>query len=289
MFHQLVSSLTVFLSSQAKASFLKKRRGTLVSHLPGSTHALVKHSLLTSPSSSSLFAKDVIRDSSAQVKENSQLKLLKNLFSGRGGKQSASSASASSHRRSSSSASSSSSSSYSRSASRSLRGSKRPSSSSPSQSSKVAFKGILRSPTSEVFFEVGAMSLASQGRRLSVSPLGHLEGQGGRAMGGGVEDGISPPVFITPSTISGSDFSSQLFPVLHQRENSSLGSFGSQDQGSDRVGSLLSWVLQPPVCHLEGVGLIETHDRSVSSRQVCPADPFQDGVQPIASLCRSEG
>ena len=152
VFLQLVSSLTVSLNSQAKgsfsaASFLKlKRRETLVLLLPSSTHASVKHS------SSSLFAEDIIRDSLAQVKEDSQLKLLKNLSSIRGGKQSASFASASSECRSSSSTSSSSSSSYSRNTSRSLRSSKRPSSSSPSCRSKVAFKGILRSPTSEKSF-----------------------------------------------------------------------------------------------------------------------------------------
>ena len=115
VFNQLVSSLSVFLNSQAKVSFsagsfLKQmQRETLVSHLPGSTLFSVKHSLLMSPSSSSLFAEDMIRDSLAQVKEDFQLKLQKTLSSGRGGKQTASSASASSEQRSSSSNSSSSS------------------------------------------------------------------------------------------------------------------------------------------------------------------------------------
>ena len=67
------------LKSQAKvsfsaASFLKqKQQETLVSRLPSVTHASVKHTLLMSPSSSSLFAEDVIRDSLTQVKEDSQL------------------------------------------------------------------------------------------------------------------------------------------------------------------------------------------------------------------------
>ena len=68
----------------------------LVSHLPGLTHASVKHALLTTPSSSSLFVVDMIKDTLTQMKEDSQLKLLKNLSSGRGGKQTASSASTSS-------------------------------------------------------------------------------------------------------------------------------------------------------------------------------------------------
>ena len=52
VFHQLVSSMTTSLNSQAKASFSaaafskQKRWETLVSHLPGSAHASVKHALL---------------------------------------------------------------------------------------------------------------------------------------------------------------------------------------------------------------------------------------------------
>ena len=68
-FHQLLLSLSVSLHSQAKASFsaasflLLKQRETLVSYLPSTAHASVKHALLTLPSSSSLFAEDVFRDS----------------------------------------------------------------------------------------------------------------------------------------------------------------------------------------------------------------------------------
>ena len=87
-----------------------------------------------------------------------------------------------------------------------------PLSSPPSRCSKVAFKGILRSPTKKSFFEVGVVSLASQSRR-------RLEGQGsGTVGGGGVEDRISCPLFIASSTLSSSDFSSQLFPILHQEK-----------------------------------------------------------------------
>ena len=137
VFHHLITSLMVSFNSQAKASsasasFLKQKRWeTLVSHLPSASHASEKCTLLTSPSSSSLFAEDVIRDSLTQVKEDSHLKLLKNLSSSRGGKQTASSASTSGQHRSysSTSSSSSSSSSYSK-TSRSSQVFKRPSSSS---------------------------------------------------------------------------------------------------------------------------------------------------------------
>ena len=65
VFHQLVSSMTASINSQARvsfsaAAFLKlKRRETLVPHLPPSTHASFKHALLPTPSTSSLFAEDV--------------------------------------------------------------------------------------------------------------------------------------------------------------------------------------------------------------------------------------
>ena len=95
VFHQLVSSMTTSINSQAKASFsaaafLKQKRWeTLVSHLPASAHTLLK------PSSSSFFAEDVIEDSLTQVKVDSQIKLLTNLSSLKGGKRSASTASTS--------------------------------------------------------------------------------------------------------------------------------------------------------------------------------------------------
>ena len=151
IFSQLVSSMTTIINSQARASFSaatflqQKRRETLVSLLPRATHASVNHALLSTPSSSSLFTEDVIRDSLTQLKDDSQLSLLKNLSSLKGGKQSASTASALGHPWSSSS-------SYSRSFLWSSCGSKRPSSPSPAHKLKVAFKGILRSPTSKKSF-----------------------------------------------------------------------------------------------------------------------------------------
>ena len=156
IFQQHISSLQMSLNSQAKASFAstsflkQKRWETLVSHLPTVVRASVKHALLTSPSSSSLFSEDVIQESLTQVKEDTHLKLFKNFSSSWGGKQTASSASSSGQRHGffSTSSSSSSSSAFAKSSSRSSRGSKRPASSpsSLSHGSKVAFKGILHSP-----------------------------------------------------------------------------------------------------------------------------------------------
>ena len=54
-----------------------------MSHLLASTHASVKLALLSTPSS---FSEDIIKESLTQVKEDSQVKLLSNLSSFRGGK-----------------------------------------------------------------------------------------------------------------------------------------------------------------------------------------------------------
>ena len=139
-FHKLVSSLSVALNSQAKASFAaaeylkQKCRETYVSHLLSHTHDSVRHALLSSKSSSSLFAEEVIEKSFGQMKDDSQLLLLKNLSSQKEGKELASSSSSSAQRRprleSSQSLSSSRS---SRSSLRGSRGSKHPSSHSPSR------------------------------------------------------------------------------------------------------------------------------------------------------------
>ena len=76
VFHQLVTSMTEAINSQAwaslsSASFLKqKRREALVSHLPSQIHKSVKLALLSTPSSSSLFSEDIIKESLTQVKED---------------------------------------------------------------------------------------------------------------------------------------------------------------------------------------------------------------------------
>ena len=115
-----------------------------MSHLPGSTYPSVKHALVLTPSMSTLFSEEVIRASLTQVKDDSQLSLLKNLSSLKGGGKSASSSSSSGCRHRDASSLSSS---CGHGLSRSYCGAKHPASSSPSRRSKVAFKGILCSPT----------------------------------------------------------------------------------------------------------------------------------------------
>ena len=98
------------------------------------------------------------------------------------------------------------------------------------------------------------MSLAFQGRQLSVPPLVHLEGKGGGTLDGGVvEVGVSYPVLITTSSLGGSAPYSELFPVLHQGEGSPLGGSALDLQGSSRAGSPFSSLLKPSVCSVEGL------------------------------------
>ena len=98
-FNKVVSSLSVALTAQAKASyaaaaFIKQvRRETCVAHMPAHTHDSVKHALLLTPWEESLFFEEVILRSLGQVRDDSQLQLLWNLSSQRSEKSSASSSS----------------------------------------------------------------------------------------------------------------------------------------------------------------------------------------------------
>ena len=90
VFRQLIASMTNALTTQVKTTyslqeFLQQTwRELYVSHLLGSTHPSVKHALLSTSSSPALFSEDVILASLSQVKDDSQLSLLKNLSSLKG-------------------------------------------------------------------------------------------------------------------------------------------------------------------------------------------------------------
>ena len=71
--------------------------------------------------------------------------------------------------------------------------------------------------------------------------------------GGGIEDGLSGPLFITSSTFSGSDSSAELFPYLHQGDCSSRRDLDHYCHGSGRASSPLSRVLQS-ICGSESFG-----------------------------------
>ena len=104
-FNKVVSSLSVALTAQAKASyvasaFLKQvRHETYVAHLPAHMHDSVKHALLSTPSEESLFFEEVMQHSLGQVRDDSQLQLLWNLSTQRSEKGLASSSSTPAQRR----------------------------------------------------------------------------------------------------------------------------------------------------------------------------------------------
>ena len=148
--------MTIVINAPVKASFSAtafrqhKRLKTYVSLLLVSTHSSVKHALLSTPSSAELFDEEIIRSSLTQVKDDSQLSLLRNLSSLNGERQSASPASTSGqHRHGSSSGQFSF---CSRPFLRLSRGSEHAVSSSPGRKSKVSFGGIMHSPTPKTNF-----------------------------------------------------------------------------------------------------------------------------------------
>ena len=90
----------------------------------------------------------------------------------------------------------------------------------------------------EGFSQLGALSLACNDRRLSVPVLDSLEGQGVGALGGGsLATGLSCPLFITSASLSGSDLSYQLLPVITQRDSFMRRGGGLAGQRGDRACS----------------------------------------------------
>ena len=95
--------------------------------------------------------------------------------------------------------------------------------------------------------------------------------------GGSVEGGISHPLFIPSSSLSGCDPFHKLFPGLHQGESSSRRGFVSHRERGGRASSFLFGLLQQHVRRLEGVGLVETYNRPVPLEQLCSSNKVQDG------------
>ena len=222
-----------------------------MSPLPSITHALVKHALVTTLSSSSLFSEDVILESLTQVKEDSHLKLLKNLSSNRGGKQMALSASFSGQQWGS-------------------HASFWFSSSSSWLQLCVFFffcfiaferlEGRLQwhpafAPKAASFSQSCPSPLRVGG---CLSLHWTIWRDGSRAVGGrGVEEGISPSLLITTSSLSGSDSPAKLLLFFHHGDSSPWGGFGSSCQGSSRACSPFSWFVQPSICGMEDLGVME--------------------------------
>ena len=100
------------------------------------------------------------------------------------------------------------------------------------------------------------MSLASQGRQLPLSPLGHLEGQGsGTLGGGGFEDGMSHPLLIASFL-----FLFRAIPLIPSRGRCSKGGSFAHREGSCQANSPLSVLLQLSFRCLEGNRFVETSE-----------------------------
>ena len=134
------------------------------------------------------------------------------------------------------------------------------------------------------------MSLARSDRRLSVPPLGRLEGQGsGSVGGGGSELGVSDPFLRSSTSFAGYCSLRKLFPLLGQGESSSRGDLFAHNQRSCRTRFSLPGLLQSPLRSLEDFGLLAPGYRPFGAEQVCAPDPVQDGNQSVGPpICQEE-
>ena len=172
-----------------------------------------------------------------------------------------------------------SSSSYAKSLSRNSRDSNRPasSSSSPLRCLEGRFQGDSSFAQVAVFSHVGVTSLASQGGHLPLPLFVLLDGQGSGTMGDrGAEVGISSPLFIASSSLSGSDFPAKLLPYLFQGlalhgEVSALLALGV------RPTSPFSWILHPSFCYVGALRIVEARDSPLSVVRVYSSNSFRLG------------
>ena len=107
--------------------------------------------------------------------------------------------------------------------------------------------------------------------------------------GGGVEDGISHPLLIAASSLSGSHPHAQLFPFLHQGESTAGGSSVASREGSYRTCSSVSELLQPSLCCVEDLRVVEACHRPLAPEPSRHPNMVQDGDQPVGPPCHSEG
>ena len=252
LFNTAIASVSALLASQARSAasgsvFLRsKRRESLLVHSKVPIPEPQKRALVVSPGSDSgLFEESLLDSVEHQVKEDSlvssSLALSKALSSRAGSKSVASSSS--------------------------LAG---PSGFRPPRSAQ--WSGKRSASSSRSFFEtfefseVGAVPLPNPVRQLSVPPLAGLKGQGRRSVGGG-----GPPgrVLYTLSSASSSVYGTHphafVCPYFHQGGSARGGHHGFDCQGyGGACSSSVSRLLQPPVCCLEVLGVVETGHRPIS-------------------------
>ena len=129
-------------------------------------------------------------------------------------------------------------------------------------------------------------------RRLSVPPLAGLEGQGcGSVGGGGPPGGVSHTLPPASSSVCGPRPHAFVCPYFHQGGCSRGGHPGVDCQGCCRAcSSSLSWVLQPPVCGLEDLGVVATGHRPVPPQSLRGCFALPHGDHPVcSSVCPAGG
>ena len=95
--------------------------------------------------------------------------------------------------------------------------------------------------------------------------------------------------FSSPLPLSGSHPHAQLFPFFYQGEGTSGGSSFTPGEGSGRACPSVSRLLQPSLCGLEDLRLVEACLRSFTPEPSCHPNSVQDGDQPVSTPCNTEG
>ena len=127
-------------------------------------------------------------------------------------------------------------------------------------------------------------------RGVSCEPLGGLGVLGSRSVGC-----RSPTVWLPcsfpcpPVAFSGSDTPSQLFSQLHQGDCVGRCGGRSPRERSSRTSSFGSGLLQPPLCHPQGLRWLEACDRSRTPQPVGPCLPVSCGDSFVGSPISSSG
>ena len=128
-------------------------------------------------------------------------------------------------------------------------------------------------------------------RRLPVPPLAGLEGQGCGALGsGGIAVRLPHSFPVRSSTIQGSHLHAFVPPLVHQvggAEGSYSGPCGQVRSGTSSPA--FSRLLQPAVCCLEDLRVLETRHRSLDPQFVCGRSSFPHGDHPVCTAVSSLG
>ena len=128
-------------------------------------------------------------------------------------------------------------------------------------------------------------------RRLPVPPLAGLEGQGCGAFGSGGPSVRLPHSFpVRSSSIQGSHIHAFVPPLVHQgggSEGSYSGPCGQVRSGASSPA--FSQFLQPAVCCLEDLRVLETRHQSLDPQFVCGRSSLPHGDHPVCTAVSSLG